>query len=124
MKPIKKPKILKSLFRTIKILNYDTRNNDLRIPGFCDANQRLSDETNLNGNIVVNLYSMNEDTYHTHPNDLLFNNEGMTELWKLGKNFEESAEMERCTIPKDEAKRFVEAGKKPIVHPPIENKED
>lgn len=119
MDSLKNPKIIKSLYRIINILNYDTRNNDIRIPGFCDANQRLlSDETDLNGNIVVNLYFMKEETYHCHPNDLLFNIEGMTKLWELGNNFEDSAEMESCTIPKDDAKRLVEDAIKKRAHPP------
>jgi len=117
MEPLEKPKILKSLFRTIGILTYDTRQNDLRIPGFCDE-QNQRDEKDSIGNIVVNLYYMKEDTYHTHPKDLLFNIEGMTRLWDLGNNFKESAEMESCTLPKDDAERLVEdAREKRVLHP-------
>jgi len=117
MEPMEKPKILKSLFRTIGILTYDTRQNDLRIPGYCDElNQR--DENDSIGNIVVNLYFMNEDTYHTHPKDLSFNIEGMTKLWNLGNDFKNSATMESCVIPKDDAERLVEdARNKLAVHP-------
>ncbi len=117
MEPLEKPKVLKSLFRTISILTYDTRQNDLRIPGSCnESNQR--NERDSKGNIVVNLYFMKEDTYHTHPKDLLFDIEGMTKLWNLGNNIEESAEMESCTIPKDDAKRLVEEARgKREVHP-------
>jgi len=117
MEPLEKPKILKSLFRTIGILTYDTRQNDLRIPGYCDELIQR-DRKESKGNIVVNLYFMNEDTYHTHPKDLLFNIEGMTKLWDLGNDFKKSATIESCTIPKDDAERLVEdARKKRAVHP-------
>jgi len=117
MEPLEKPKILKSLFRTIGILTYDTRQNDLRIPGYCDELIQR-DRKESKGNIVVNLYFMNEDTYHTHPKDLLFNIEGMTKLWNLGNDFKKSATIESCTIPKDDAERLVEdARKKRAVHP-------
>jgi len=117
MEPMEKPKILKSLFRTIGILTYDTRQNDLRIPGYRDELNQ-GDENDSIGNIVVNLYFMNEDTYHTHPKDLSFNIEGMTKLWNLGNDFKNSATMESSTIPKDDAERLVEdARNKLAVHP-------
>jgi len=115
MTPLENPKILKSLFRTIDILTYDTRQNDVRLPGYCQESgeQTLIDtqDPEFQGNIVVNLYFMTDSTYNIHPKELLFHAESMKKLWNLGNNFEESAVIKHCTISKDVAQKLVDAGR-------------
>ena len=50
---------------------------------------------------------MGEDTYHTHPKDLLFNKEGMTKLWNLGNDIKKSAVTKSCVISREDAKQLI-----------------
>ncbi len=103
-------KILPSLIRTINILSYDVRFNDVNIPGELIENtlrqvlpetmQRASDEELANimrgsdendefGNIRINLHFMTQPVFDAHPLDLYFNKESMNNIWEKGLAFEE-----------------------------------
>ena len=96
-------KILASVIRSIDILSYDVRFNDVNIPGelvsesmkailpgsMVDENvdfEKLMHENGEEtiGDIVINYYFMPKEVYNIHPLDLYFNKNSMNEIWDLG----------------------------------------
>jgi len=98
----KSKNILPSVVRSIDILSYDVRFNDVNVPGELVSNTVKSilpnDEQEVDrlihgidgercGDIVINYYFMPKEVYDKHPLDLYFNKESMNEIWDLGLNF-------------------------------------
>ncbi len=110
---LKKRRILNSLFRTIGILTFDVRDNDINLPlelekAFqTDARTLLED--GQDGYINVNLYFMPNDVYQKHPWDLYFDKESMNQLWEAGKSLQ--IQESRLKLPREVAEILVERGK-------------
>lgn len=89
---LKKRRILNSLFRTIGILTYDVRDNDINLPAEMEKAYQLemvkSGQTYSDDHpyIKVNLYFMPDEVYTRHPWDLYFNKTSMGQLWDAGKS--------------------------------------
>lgn len=107
-------KILSSVVRSIDIMSYDVRFNDVNVPGelvnenvrsiITDnsyARERQADEIlhgsngEIIGDIVINYYFMPKEVYEKHPLDLYFNKKSMNEIWDLGLSF---YELDKTTI--------------------------
>lgn len=99
LKNFDKKKILPSILRTIDILTYDVRFNDVNVPGeiledYVDqltdsgALSRLSESQSSSatsyGDIIINFHFMPEDVFAKHPLDLYFATDSMKEIWNMG----------------------------------------
>ncbi|MGB3465039.1 MAG: patatin-like phospholipase family protein [Cyclobacteriaceae bacterium] len=101
----KKKNILPSVVRSIDIMSFDVRFNDVNVPGELVSETMLSilpDDENkeeqideiLHGNgeevfgdIVINYYFMPREVYDKHPLDLYFDKKSMNEIWEMGLTF-------------------------------------
>lgn len=95
-------KILPSLIRTIDVLSYDIRFNDVSIPGELVSRTMRSampdpaemeefmhgSDDQKYGDIVISYYFMPENIYRVHPQDLNFDEESMDKIWQRGLDFE------------------------------------
>ncbi|MEM6526503.1 MAG: patatin-like phospholipase family protein [Bacteroidota bacterium] len=123
-----RPRILPSLFRTIDIFSYDTRSNDVTIPGGLlneplvknemDKINRQMSKINIEEPVDViriNFFYMNRSEFEgkngfiRFPTSLLFEPDRMKEMWRLGKLEKSVIRHEPLEISIDLAKAIINA---------------
>ncbi len=126
-----KARILPSLFRTIDIFSYDTRSNDVSIPGGMlnepmvrsemtrMSEQQISGPTGEPVDVVrMNFYYMNRKEFENangfdkFPTSLLFEPDRMQEMWRLGKLDKSIIQHDPLEISIDLARSIIDAQSK------------
>ncbi|MEM0941352.1 MAG: patatin-like phospholipase family protein [Bacteroidota bacterium] len=123
-----KARILPSLFRTIDIFSYDTRSNDVTIPGGILNEPTVRSEMNKMSQpiskvddepidiVKMNFYYMNRkefdegaNGFDKFPTSLLFDPERMKEMWRLGKLEKSVIKHDPLEISIDLARAIIDA---------------
>ncbi len=113
LEPIRRRRILTSLFRTVNILTFDVRESDISLPTEVQNAYNMEMGAPVDPQqepyIAVNLHFMKESTYQQHPWDLYFNAESMSKLWEAGKNFE--VDLIEMKISREVAQLLIKEGR-------------